>query len=117
MSGAAALPLLLFRQTPFPSVGGQYRNGALARRAYRSPFPAPRNLNGFNLLTTKENVMQKRLIRKLAALFVLCAAFTAVVAAPASTIKKGGVFCDEAPIESGCYGLMCCNDWGGCWCA
>jgi hypothetical protein len=60
--------------------------------------------------------MPKRLTRKLATLFVLCAALMTVAAAPASSIKRG-VFCVDAPLESGCYGWICCNEWGGCWCA
>jgi hypothetical protein len=59
--------------------------------------------------------MRKRLIRKLFTLVVLCTAFTAVSVAPASA--RGGVFCVDAPLESGCWGLYCCNQWGGCWCA
>ncbi len=59
--------------------------------------------------------MLKKLTRKLFILFVLCAALTAVWFAPPSS--AGGVFCVEAPLESGCYGWICCNEWGGCWCA
>jgi hypothetical protein len=57
-----------------------------------------------------------RLMRKLFTLVVLCAALTAVSATHAST-TRGGVFCVDAPLESGCWGLYCCNEWGGCWCA
>lgn len=58
--------------------------------------------------------MLKRLTRKLIILSVL-AALAAVSAAPTRPTK--GVFCVDAPLESGCYGLICCNEWGGCWCA
>jgi hypothetical protein len=57
-----------------------------------------------------------RLIRKLFTLAVLCAALTAVSLQPAPA-SAGGVFCFDAPIESGCFGWICCNEWGGCWCA
>ena len=60
--------------------------------------------------------MQRRVIRKLFTLVVLCAALTVLSITPASA-RKGGVFCVDAPIESGCWGLYCCNEWGGCWCA
>jgi hypothetical protein len=60
--------------------------------------------------------MLKGLKRKLVTLSLLVAAFAAVSAAP--TAHAGGVFCDEAPIDSGCTPgtLLCCNDYGGCWC-
>ena len=57
-----------------------------------------------------------RLIRKLFTLAVLCAALAVVMSAPAPA-SAGGVFCVDAPLESGCFGLICCNEWGGCWCA
>lgn len=60
--------------------------------------------------------MLKRLARKLITLSVLCAAL-AVVSSGSTRPTHRGVFCLDAPIESGCYGLICCNDWGGCWCA
>lgn len=60
--------------------------------------------------------MRKRLIRKLFTLAVLCAALTIVSATPSSATNTG-VFCVDAPLESGCWGLICCNEWGGCWCA
>jgi hypothetical protein len=59
--------------------------------------------------------MLKGLKRKLVVLSVLVAAFAAVSSAPTSH-ARGGVFCVDAPIESGCYGVVCCNQWGGCWC-
>ena len=63
--------------------------------------------------------MLKRLTRKFLILSLLCAALAGVTSAPARpTPPKGGVFCDEAPIDSGCMPgtLLCCNDYGGCWC-
>jgi hypothetical protein len=61
--------------------------------------------------------MLRGLKRKLVILSVLVAAFAAVSSAPTSH-ARGGVFCDEAPIDSGCTPgtLLCCNDYGGCWC-
>lgn len=64
--------------------------------------------------------MLKRLTRKFIILSVLVAALTAVPARPASpTTARGGVFCVDAPIESECAPgtLLCCNDYGGCWCS
>lgn len=63
--------------------------------------------------------MLKRLTRKLIILSVLCAALVPVSSAPARpTPARGGVFCVDAPLESGCAPgtLLCCNDYGGCWC-
>ena len=59
--------------------------------------------------------MPKRLKRKILILFVLLVALTTVTSAP-SKASRGGVFCDVAPLDSGCYGWICCNDYGGCWC-
>lgn len=60
--------------------------------------------------------MLKRLTRKLFVLFVLVAALAAVSSTPAAPTNRGGVFCLDAPLDSGCYGLICCNEWGGCYC-
>jgi hypothetical protein len=85
--------------------------GRIVPRALR-PF----NLNGFKLLTTKENAMPKGLKRKLVILSVLVAAFAAVWSASASH-ARGGVFClDDGIAAVGCYAVVCCNEWGGCWC-
>jgi len=58
--------------------------------------------------------MPKRLVRALFVLFVLYAALASAPAQPA----RGGVFCVDAPMESDCPPgtLLCCNDYGGCWC-
>ena len=64
--------------------------------------------------------MLKRLTRKFLTLFVLVAALAAVSSTSArSTISRGGVFCVDAPMESECPPgtLLCCNDYGGCWCS
>jgi hypothetical protein len=63
--------------------------------------------------------MLNRLTRKLIVLSVLVAALTAVPSRPASPpTTRGGVFCVDAPIDSECPPgtLVCCNEWGGCWC-
>lgn len=87
---------------------------ALTSRRIVSAFPAPRNLNGLNLLTAKENVMLKRLTRKLVTLLVLCVALTAVSAASTRPTKK--TFClDDGIGAYGCYGMVCCSE-GSCWC-
>lgn len=61
--------------------------------------------------------MLKGLKRKLVILSVLAAALVAVSSAPAAH-ARGGVFCVDAPMESECSPgtLLCCNDYGGCWC-
>lgn len=63
--------------------------------------------------------MLKRLTRKFLILSVLCAALVAVSSAAArNTPARGGVFCVDAPMDSDCPPgtLLCCNDYGGCWC-
>ena len=59
--------------------------------------------------------MLKRLTRKIFILFVLVAALAVASSAP-NAANAGGVFCVDAPLESGCFGWICCNEWGGCWC-
>ena len=52
--------------------------------------------------------MRKRLIRKLATLFVLCAALAAT--APASTNR--GPYCGYDINDAGQCVIVCCNQWG-----
>jgi hypothetical protein len=60
--------------------------------------------------------MLKGLKRKLVILSVVVAAFAAVSSAPAAH-ARGGVFClDDGIGAYGCFGVVCCNEWGGCWC-
>jgi hypothetical protein len=87
--------------------------------AYRSLVPCcvtTPQPQQFALLTTKENIMLKRLTLKLATLFVLVIALTSVASAPAAS-AKGGVFCVDAPLDSDCTVYMCCNEYGNCWCS
>jgi hypothetical protein len=65
--------------------------------------------------------MLTRLSRKLLTLFVLVAALSAVTSVPARpTSTSRGIFCVDAPLESGCSSTYwCCTEWGGggsCWC-
>lgn len=60
--------------------------------------------------------MLKRLTLKLVTLFVLAITLTYVASAPAAS-AKGGVFCVDAPVETGCT-YWCCIDYSNtCWCA
>lgn len=59
--------------------------------------------------------MLKGLKRKLVILSVLVAACAALSSAPPA--HAGGVFClDDGIGAYGCFGVVCCNEWGGCWC-
>ena len=63
----------------------------------------PLNLKGFRMLTTKENIMLKKLTRKLVILSVLVVAVTAVSAAPT-----------QVRADPTCYYCYC--DGGRCYC-
>lgn len=63
--------------------------------------------------------MLKRLTRKFFILFMLCAAFVAVVSAPAPATGRQILICQEVPMTSDCpSGYWCCDTISGnCGCA